>query len=120
MHDVRNGIHAGLTAIMGWLALRLAIAGDVFRLNSSFGYMAKFAPEHTWAVMFLGVANIGIIGLLTTKAAVRLTSVLLVATAHGVLAGFLLMSDASVWSGTYAIIAGMGYYSAYRWARAGL
>jgi hypothetical protein len=120
MHDARNGIHAGLTAIMGWLALRLGISGDVFGSSSSFGYMAKFAPEHAWAVLFLGVANIGVIGLITRKSVVRLTSVLVVATAHGVLAGCLLMSDASVWSGTYAIIAVMGYYLAYRWARAGV
>jgi hypothetical protein len=120
MHDARNGIHAGLTAIMGWLALRLGISGDVFGSSSSFGYMAKFAPEHAWAVLFLGVANVGVIGLITRKSVVRLTSVLVVATAHGVLAGCLLMSDASVWSGTYAIIAAMGYYLAYRWARAGV
>lgn len=120
MSDVRNGIHAGLTAIMAWMAFKLVISANVFATSNSFEYMARFGSEHTWAVMFLGVANVGIIGLITSSALIRFASVLVVATAHGVLAGCILMADSGVWSGTYAIIAGMGYYLAYRWSRAGL
>ena len=120
MHDARNGIHVGLTAIMGWLGFYFDLGNNVFASNEGFAYMAKFAPEHTWAVLFLATANVGVLGLLASKPLVRLISVLVVATANGVFAGCLIMGDASVWSGTYAIIAAMGYYLAYRRARAGL
>lgn len=120
MYDARNGIHAGLTAILAWIAFRLAMPDDTFATTSSFAYMARLAPENTWALLFWAVANLGIIGLATTNKVIRLASVLVVATAHGVLAGCLLMSDGSIWSGTFGIIACMGYYLAYRRARAGI
>ncbi len=120
MDDTRDATHAGLTAILAWTAFRLGLSADVFATNSSFDYMARFASEHTWAALFLVVANVGVFGLFTANPVIRLVSVLVVATAHGVLAGCLLMSGASVWSGTYAIIAAMGYYLAYRRSRAGI
>jgi len=120
MYDARNGIHAGLTAILAWLAFRLGMPDDTFATSTSFAYMARIAPENTWALSFWAAANLGIIGLVTTNKVLRLASVLTVATMHGVLAGCLLMSDGSIWSGTFAVIACMGYYLAYRRARAGI
>jgi hypothetical protein len=120
MYDARNGIHAGLTAIMAWLAFRLGWSDPVFATTPDFAYMARLASEHSWAVLFWVVANIGLLGLVAVNRVMRLASVLVVATAHGVIAGCLLMADESVWSGTYVIIACMGYYLGYRRARAGI
>ena len=120
MHDPRDAIHVGLTAMMAWLALYFELHGGVFAGHSSFKYMEVFGSQRVWAVMFLAAANIGIVGLIATNPVLRLASVLMVATAHGIFAGCLILSGASVWSGTYAIIAGMGYYLAYKRARAGL
>ena len=116
--STRNGIHIGLTAILAWLAFYFDVAHNVFANETVFAYMARFGNEHTWSVLFLLAANIGTIGVFATNPAARLASVLVVATTHGVFAGSLIMSHASVWSGTYAIIAGMGYYLAYRVTRA--
>ena len=118
LYDTRNGIHVGLTAILAWLAFYFDFARNVFTSEDVFAYMARFGSEHTWSVLFLAAANIGAIGLFSNSPTARLASVLVVATAHGVFAGCLIMSHASVWSGTYAIIAGMGYYLAYRFTRA--
>ncbi len=120
MYDTRNAIHLGLTAIMGWLGLYFDLASNVFKTNNGFAYMAAFVPEHVWAVLFLVIANIGVIGFITSNPVICLTSVLVVASGNGLFAGCLIMSDASVWSGTYAIIAAMGYYLAWRRAHAGL
>ena len=120
MQDVRNAIHIGLTAILAWLAFYFELSTSLFTTDRGFGYMAQLASQHTWAVVFLAGANVGIIGLITHRAVVRLTSALVIATIHGIFAGCLILSTASVWSGTYAIIAAMGYYLAYHRARAGL
>jgi hypothetical protein len=120
MYDARNGIHAGLTAILAWLAIRLWLPDDVFSRSASFAYMARLASEDTWAMFLWAVANVGLIGLFSRNRVLKLISVLAVATAHGVFAGCLLMSDGSTGSGTYAIIACMGYYLAYRMTRAGI
>ena len=120
MHDLRNGVHIGLTAIMGWLGLYLDLAHDVFATNHAFAYMSAYAPEHFWAVLFFAAANIGVLGLVANSKAARLASVLVLSTANGIFAGCLIMSGASIWSGTYAIIACMGYDLAVRRARVGL
>jgi hypothetical protein len=120
MYDARDGVLTGLTAIMAWLAVRLGIFNAAFGTSPDFSYMRRIAPERNWAVAFWVVANVGAIGLVTRNSAVRLLSILVVATAHGVFAGCLLMSDDNIWSGTYIVIACMGYYLAYRRSRAGL
>lgn len=120
MFDARNGIHAGLTAILAWVAFRLALGNETFAGTPAFAYMARLAPESTWAGVLWAVANVGMIGLATRHSALRLVSVLILATAYGVLAGCLLMSGGSIDSGTYAVIAALGYYLAYRRVRAGL
>jgi hypothetical protein len=120
MHDTRETIHAGLTAILAWLALYFELHGGLLAADENFRYMALFASQRVWAVCFLAAANIGIVGLITHRSVIRLASALVVATAHGVFAGCLILAGASVWSGTYAIIAAMGYLLAFRRARAGL
>ncbi len=120
MHDARHAIQVGLTAILAWLAVYLDWVRTVFATDHEFSYMAHLAPEHGWAVLFLVAANIGVLGLISKARPLRLASVLVIATVHGIFAGFLLMAGASVWSGTFVIIAGMGYYLAYRCAREGV
>ncbi len=120
MYDARNAIQVGLTAILAWLAFYFDLAENLFLNDQGFKYMARLAPEHAWSVLFLAAANLGVIGLISSSTAVRLGSVLAIATVHGVFAGSLIMADASVWSGTFIIIAAMGYYLAYRQSRVGL
>ncbi len=120
MNDTRNAIHVGLTSIMAWLGLYFDISDHVFYATKGFAYMAAVAPEHVWALLFLGIANVGVLGLITSNPVLCLASVLVVASGNGLFAGCLIMSGASVWSGTYAIIAAMGYYLAWRRAHAGL
>ncbi len=118
MYDARNGIHAGLTAIMAWIAIRLVAQTATFSIDPSYAYMSRLAPEPVWAMAFWSVANIGFLGLAGGRSLLRLVSVLVLATAHGVFAGCLMMAGSSIDSGAYAIIASMGYYLAYRRARA--
>jgi hypothetical protein len=120
LYDARNGIHAGLTAILAWLAFRLWLPDDLFATSSNFAYMARVASEDTWAVCLWAAANIGAIGLVSGNRVLKLISVLIVATTHGIFAGCLLMGGTGTGTGTYAIIAAMGYYLAYRRARAGI
>lgn len=120
MNGARNAIQIGLTAILGWLAFYLDLVPALFASEHGFKYMAKLAPEHAWSVVFLAACNIGVLGLLSHNAAIRLSSVLVIATVHGVVAGSLLLADTSVWSGVFVIVAGMGYYLAYCHSKAGL
>ena len=120
VHDARHVIQVGLTAILGWLAFYFDWVRNLFASSQEFSYMARLAPEHDWSVLFLVAANVGVLGLISPKRPLRLVSVLVTATIHGILAGSLLMADASVWSGTFVIIAGMGYYLAYRCASEGV
>ncbi len=78
------------------------------------------ASENIWAMWFWGVATVGFAGLVTDRAVVRLISALTIATAHGTFAGCLMLGSISPGSGTYAIIAALGYYLAFRRAHAGL
>lgn len=120
LYDARNGIHVGLTAILAWFAFRLGLLDPVFNSSRTFVYMARLASESTWSILFWATANIGAMGLITNNKLLRLSSVLIVATAHGVLAGCMIMAGASIWSGTFVVIAGMGYYLGYRRARVGI
>ena len=120
MDDMRIAMHAGLTAILVWLALFFELRGGLLSTDSSFHYMELLASQRVWAVFFLAAANLGIVGLITHHRLFRLISVLVVSTAHGIFAGCLILAGASVWSGTYAIIAVMGYFLAFRRVRAGL
>lgn len=118
--DMRTAMHAGLTAILVWLALYFELRGGLLSGDPSFRYMELFASQRVWAVFFLAAGNMGIVGLSTRRTIFRLISVLVVSTAHGIFAGCLILAGASVWSGTYAIIALMGYFLAFRRVRAGV
>ena len=113
--DARLAIHAALTAVMAWLALVLALPSDTFSSSPSFHVMAAMASEDHWAMAFWLVASVGFVGLLTQDQVLRLGSVLVLATMHGVVAGlFALANPATTATGTYGVLAALGYYLAWR------
>ena len=118
MRDARNAIHIALTAVMAWLSFALHMPGDTFS-NTGFREFASLATEDDWAYLFLAVAFIGLLGLVTERRWVRLISVLCLSTMHGTVAWcFYLGTEPghplTTGTGTYAIIAGLGYYLSYR------
>ena len=118
MTDARNAIHAALTAVMAWLSFVLNLPGDTFA-SPAFAQFARLATEQQWAYIFMATACGGLVGLVSDRAWVRLASVFLLATVHGLVAYcFYLAPPSGTWigtgTGTYAIIAGLGYYLAYR------
>ena len=114
-------IHVALTAVMGWLAIVLIVPGDTFASSPTFHVMASIAAEERWAMVFWGAASVGLAGLTTSSRLVRLVSVLLVSTMHGIVAlCFVLANPVTTGTGTYSIIAGLGYYLAWRRTREGL
>ena len=114
-HDAQLAIHVGLTGVMGWIAGILAWPGETFRTGVAYAVMEQLAPENMWAMAFWLVATIGVVGLITQSRVARLLSVLVLASAHGVLAlCFALANPSSTGSGTYAVLAGLGYYLAWR------
>ncbi len=113
--DARAAIHAALAAIMGWLGFILILPGDSFVTSSSFNVMSQIADENTWAISFGIAASAGAVGMATSNRKLRLASVLVLSTAHGIFALCLLTANPlSTGLGTYGIIAGLGYYLAYR------
>lgn len=119
--DARLAIHAALTAVMAWLAVVLAAPGDTFGTSISFRAMAALATEEHWSMAFWLAATLGLIGLTTPHRGMRLGSVLVLATMHGVVAGCLVLGNpATTGTGTYAVLACLGYYLAWRRTDEGL
>lgn len=113
--DARLAIHAALTAVMAWLAVILVLPGDTFGTSKSFTRMAALGTEPVWALVFWLAACLGLVGLLTPSRGTRLASVLVLATMHGVVAGcFALSNPATTGTGTYTVLAALGYYLAWR------
>ena len=115
LRDGRLAIHAALTAVMAWLAVILALPSYTFHTSKSFACMATMGTEPAWAMVFWLVACLGLVGLLTPSRGMRLGSVLVLATMHGVVAGCIALSNpATTGTGTYAVLAALGYYLAWR------
>lgn len=113
--DGREAIHAALTAVIAWFGIVLSLPGETFAISHTFDVMASLAREDHWAMALWLVACFGLIGMFTPSMRVRLGSVLLLSTMHGVIAlCFALASPRTTGSGTYGILAGLGYYLAYR------
>jgi len=115
LRDARLALHAALTMIMAWLAVLLALPSDTFGTSQSYAVMERIAPEPVWAMSFWMVASVGVCGLFTIHRVLRLVSVLVLATAHGVLAlSLVLANPATTGTGTYTVLAALGYYLAWR------
>ena len=54
MSDTRDTIHAGLTAILVWLALYFELHGGLLSGEQDFRYMELIATQRVWAVFFSG------------------------------------------------------------------
>ncbi len=115
LRDGRLAIHAALTAVLAWFAVILTLPSDTFSTSKSFACMATMGSEPAWAMVFWVAACLGLAGLLTPSRGMRLGSVLVLATMHGVVAGCLVLSNpATAGTGTYAVLATLGYYLAWR------
>lgn len=113
--DARVAIHAALTVGMGWLAVILALPGDTFATGRGWTRFGEMAGESTWAMVFWLVASVGVAGLTASGPMLRLFSVLTLSTAYGCVAMFMLWGAPSgSGSGTYTVLAGLGYYLAWR------
>lgn len=77
--------------------------------------MTVMGSEPAWAMVFWVVACLGVAGLLTPSRGMRLGSVPVLATMHGVMAGRLALSNpATTGTGAYAVLAAFGHYLAWR------
>lgn len=113
-YDAKQAIHLALTAIMFWLGGILVLPGSTFSTSHSYRAMELIARESIWALAFLAVATVGAIGLFVTGP-IRKISVIGLATAHGTFSVCLFLGNPSgTGSGTYGIIACLGYYLLYR------
>ena len=111
----RQAIHLALCAVMAWLALVLSAPGETFATSMSYRLMASMGSEARWAMAFWAAAGMGAVGLVTPFPLLRLGCVLLLAAMHGVVAlCFALSNPLTTGSGTYAVLAGLGYYLAWR------
>ena len=100
---------------MAWLALVLSAPGDTFGASLSYRMMAAMGGEHAWAMAFWAAASLGLVGLATPSRPLRLACVLVLATVHGAVAlCFALSNPSGTGTGTYAVLAGLGYYLAWR------
>lgn len=118
LFDARMAIHVALTAILAWLALALILPGDTFGNSGAWRLFARIAPEDEWAVAFFLGAVVGALGVDTRHRTLKVASILALATAHGTLALlFLFGNPTGGASGTFAIVALLGYYLAFRQIR---
>lgn len=112
--DPRLAIHFALTLIMGGFGIVLALPTQTF-LNASFTVLAELGSENSWAICLWIISTMGIIGMMTSSKIIRLISVLSLATGHGVLGiCFALAPQFGTGATTYIVIAGLGYYLAWR------
>lgn len=113
--DARLAIHAALTVGIGWLAVILALPGDTFATGRGWTRFGEMGSENTWAVVFWFVASVGFVGLAASSPMLRLFSVLTLSTAYGCVALLMLWgAPYGSGSGTYTVLAGLGYYLAWR------
>ena len=113
--DARLAIHLALTIIVAGFGSVLALPTNTFGVSSSFNFMASLASENVWAVVLWIASTIGFVGMVTHSKAMRFISVLVLATAHGILGiSFALAPQFGTGAITYTVIAGLGYYLAWR------
>lgn len=113
--DAKNAIHFTLTVIMGGFGAVLALSSDTSAVRPYFSVMTNIASENFWAMAFLFVTSIGLIGLFTSFRVIKFISVLVLASAHGAIGLCFALAPVFVpGTITYIAIAGLGYYLAWR------
>ncbi len=119
--DARTAIHAALTAVMGWLGMVLGLPGSTFSTSRTFLVMQRIGDEESWALAFWLCALVGAMGLTARSRGGRLLSVLVLATAHGLVALCLFVANPmTTATGTYGVLACLGYYLAWRRTHEGI
>lgn len=119
--DDKVAIHTALTAIMAWFGLLLSMPGSTFTQGRGWDRFAAIASEEAWATVFGAVAIFGLLGLTTLRTQMRLASVMILSTAHGCVAIMMYLgSPLGSGSGTYAIVASLGYYLIWSRTREGI
>lgn len=108
-----NVMHVMLVFIMLWLSLALQQPGEVF-LSTAFSGFKRYGTESQWAYWLLVAAGIGGVGLVAGRRWVQLLTTAMLATAHGSVALCFYQSNPpgggiGTGTGTYTIIAAMGY-----------
>ena len=112
--DARLAIHFALTLIMAGFGLVLAFPTEKFS-TPAFAVFARMGSENGWAMALWLIACVGFVGMMTSSKTVRLISVLLLASGHGVLGiCFAVAPQFGTGAITYVVIAGLGYYLAWR------
>jgi hypothetical protein len=109
--DARMAIHVALIMILAWLGAVLILPARSFATTPAWRLFARIGSEEAWAVMFLLAAGFGALGVTTPLRSLKAASVWVLATVHGALAVlFFLGNPTGGASGTFAIIALLGYY----------
>ena len=117
LFDARMAIHVALTAILAWLGFIIGLPGDTFATTPAWRFFATVGTEGQWAGLFFLAAMIGGAGIDTTRRWLKVSSILVLATAHGSLALLFLRGNPyGGASGTFGIVALLGYYLAWRQA----
>lgn len=118
--DARMAIHIALVAILAWLGFVLILPGDTFTTTPAWRMFARTGTEVEWASSFFACSIFGALGIDTRHIWLKITSILILATAHGSLAILFLRGNPyGGASGTFAIVALLGYYLAGRLAYRG-
>ena len=113
--DARMAIHCALTGVLAWLGFVLILPGRTFGTSPAWRMFEMIASEDQWAIMLWVGAIAGAVGIDTRHRWLKIASILLLSTAHGTLALlFLIGSPAGGASGTFAIVALLGYYLSWR------
>jgi hypothetical protein len=112
--DARMMIHGSLSAILVGLGVILLLPGDTFA-TPVWRLFAEIGTENTWGGLFIAVGGAGGLGIDTPRHWVKVSTLLVLATVHGALAGLFLRGNpygGASW--TYTVIAAQGYYLAWR------
>lgn len=117
LFDARMMLHIQLTAILAWLGFRLLLPGDTFASTPAWRYFDEVASENGWGVILVICGAIGALGIDTPRRWLKMFTILLLATMHGLLAIlFWRGNPAGGAPGIFVIIACSGYYLAWRQA----
>lgn len=118
--DARMAIHIALVAILAWLGFIIILPGETFNTAAAWTVFARVGTEAEWAMTFFVCAIIGALGISTQELWVKRGSLIVLSTAHGTLAVlFWRGNPMGGASGTYGIIALLGYYLVWRMAYKG-
>lgn len=108
-------VHISLIAVMFGSGLILFLPGETFLTGRGYHYFAELANEQVWAWACMFVTVTGLIGFFSTNKWVKNLALLILSTAHGTAALFIVTANPlGIGSVLFATFAGQGYYLAMR------